>query len=151
MTNEKKMSPAELIHWLEVCGSDTFPVDQCQKCPYFNLRTAISAVPPKSWRTTSTSATASPVARAVPAAAAAATAAIPPRRRPPSLDTAATPLPPALRLPISPCWTMTTPSFPFEVYAYGDTIQGSGAAQREGAPPVLPVGSSVYGRIDPGL
>ena len=34
MTNEKKLSPAEVIHWLEVCGSDTYYVDQCAECPY---------------------------------------------------------------------------------------------------------------------
>ena len=34
MTNEKKLSPAEVIHWLEVCGSDTCYVEQCAECPY---------------------------------------------------------------------------------------------------------------------
>ena len=35
MTNEKKLSPAEVIHWLEVCGSETCSINSCQKCPYY--------------------------------------------------------------------------------------------------------------------
>ena len=34
MTNEKKLSPAEVIHWLEECGSDACYVEQCAECPY---------------------------------------------------------------------------------------------------------------------
>lgn len=34
MTNEKKMSPAEVIHWLEVCGSNDCYDEQFHSCPY---------------------------------------------------------------------------------------------------------------------
>lgn len=34
MTSEKKMSPAEVIHWLEVCGSEACYDEQFNNCPY---------------------------------------------------------------------------------------------------------------------
>lgn len=35
MTNEKKLSPAEVIHWLEVCGSNDCYDEQFHSCPYY--------------------------------------------------------------------------------------------------------------------